>query len=213
MNDNILNYIKQGVQFTDKSKVVIKGSLKCGKNVKIDINSIFEGDVVIGDNVDIQSNCIIKDSVINDNTVIRPFTSLSGSVVGQNCTIGPYANLRKDSIIMNNVSIGNYVEIKNSRIGSGSRINHLSFVGDTIMMENVTIGAGTITCNHDGKKHNTTLIGKAAYIGSGCKLIAPIEIGSNATIGSGSIITKDVPSDKLTVSRSKQVVIKNWSRK
>lgn len=201
------------ITFVDKEKVAIRGNVQLGLNIKIDINVILEGSVTLGNNVVISANCIIKDSKINHNTKILAFTSIQDSEIGTDCKIGPYANIRNRSEIKNNISIGNYVEIKKSIIDKNSSVNHLSFIGDAEIEENVTIGAGTITCNHDGKKHNRTIIKKGSYIGSGCKLIAPITIGSNSVIGSGSVITHNTPENKLSISRSKQRVLKKWKKK
>ena len=213
MKDDNINIKGTYPNFTNKESVEIRGPLKCGNNIKIDINTIFDGNNTIRNNVEIQANCIIKNSIIGEGTIIKPFTTLDGTIIGKNCTIGPYANLRSETEIKKKVSIGNFVEIKKSLIGDGTKINHLSFIGDTYIENNVVIGAGTITCNHDGIKHNNTIIREGAYIGSGCKLIAPIEIGSNATIGSGSVITENVPSKKLALARVRQSIISHWVRK
>jgi len=203
---------KKGVKFFNKKRIDIRGSLKCGSNVKIDINNIFVGDVFIGDGVKIGANCIIKNSKIMNNSHIKDFTLIEESEIGESCVIGPYARLRPKAIIKKSVQIGNFVEIKNSIIGDNSRINHLTFIGDSFLESNVTFGAGCITCNHDGIGHNSLTVREGAYIGSGCNLISPIEIGAQATIGSGSTITEDVPPNTLTVCRTqKQTVIKNWS--
>ncbi len=193
--------------------VDVRGTLSHGSGCSIDINVIFEGKVLLGDNVTIGSNCIIKDSVIGNNTIIKPFTQIEESLINDYCNIGPYANLRKGSKIDNNTSIGNFVEIKDSHIGQSCKINHLSFIGDSILEENVTIGASTITCNHNGNEFKKITIRKNSYIGSGTKLIAPLEVGENATIGSGSVITKNVVPNKLTLSRSKQVVVNSWIKR
>ena len=197
----------------NKEKVDVRGSLSHGSGCLIDINVIIEGKVLIGDNVQIGSNCIIKDTVIGNNTIIKPFTYIEESQINEHCNIGPYANLRKGSKIDSGSSIGNFVEIKDSQIGQNCKVNHLSFIGDSTLEDNVIIGASTITCNHDGKEFKKIIIRKNSYIGSGTKLIAPIEVGENATIGSGSVITKNVAANKLTLSRVKQVVVNNWVRR
>lgn len=201
------------MKYFNKEKVEVRGSLTHGSDCSIDINVIFEGKVLLGNNVTIESNCIIKDSEIGSNTIIKPFSLIEKSIINESCNVGPYANLRKGSKIDNDTSIGNFVEIKDSRIGKNCRINHLSFIGDSTLEENVTIGASTITCNHNGNEFKKIIIRKNSYIGSGTKLIAPLEIGENATIGSGSVITKNVVANKLTLSRSKQVVINHWVRR
>lgn len=201
------------MKYYNKKKVDVRGSLSYGSGCSVDINVIFEGKVLLGDNVTIGSNCIIKDSVIGNNTFIKPFTHIEESLINEQCNIGPYANLRKGSNIGSNTSIGNFVEIKDSYIGQNCKVNHLSFIGDAILEENVTIGASTITCNHNGKEFKKITIRKNSYIGSGTKLIAPLEVGENATIGSGSVITKNVVANKLTLSRAKQIVVNNWIRR
>ena len=205
--------IDQGVELLDLNRIDIRGELKCGKNVIIDINCIFIGNVFLSDNVKISSNCIINNSSIARGTNIRDFSIIENTEVGKDCNIGPYARLRANNILKNNVQIGNYVEVKNSNIGSHSKISHMSFIGDSKIGSNVTIGAGTITCNHDGANINKTIIDSNAYIGSGTRLIAPLKIGKYSTIGSGSIITKDVANFKLAIARSKdQIEIDNWER-
>ena len=207
MKDNLKVSTYSNVNFIDINRTSIRGKIKFGKNVKIDINSIFEGHNIIGNNVEIKVGCIIKNSKIGNNTVVKPFTSIEDTIIGTNCSIGPYANLRNKNIIKNNV------EVKKSNIGNRTRINHLSFIGDANISDDVTIGAGTITCNHDGKHHHVTTIKKGVYVGSGCKLIAPIILEENSTIGSGSIITENAPKNQLTISRSSQKTVKNWKRK
>jgi bifunctional UDP-N-acetylglucosamine pyrophosphorylase/glucosamine-1-phosphate N-acetyltransferase len=189
-------------------KLDIRGSLKCGKNVKIDINVIIEGDVILEDNVIIDSNCIIKDSVIGSDSKIQANSIVESADIGESCLIGPYARIRPGSILKNHVQIGNFVEIKATMIDTGCKINHLSYIGDAILEKNVIIGAGSITCNFDGTKNNDTYIEKGAFIGSGCQLVAPVRVGQKAMIGAGSTITKDVPAYELTVARSRQAVIK-----
>ena len=201
------------MQYFNREKVDVRGSLSHGYGCSIDINVIIEGKVLLGDNVTIGSNCVIKDSMIGDNSVIKPFTHIEESVINEQCNIGPYANLRKGSKIDNDSSIGNFVEIKDSHIGKNCKINHLSFIGDSIIEENVIIGASTITCNHNGNEFKKITIRRNSYIGSGTKLIAPLEVGENSTIGSGSVITKNVAANKLTLSRVKQVVVNNWKRR
>ena len=212
MKDDLKNTSHLDINFIDKEKNSIRGSLEYGHNVTIDINSIFEGNNIIGNNVEIKANCILKNCKIANNTIIKPYTSIEDTVIGMNCSIGPYANLRNKSVINDNVSIGNYVEIKKSNIGKHVKINHMSFIGDATIGDNVIIGAGTITCNHDGKNHQKTTIKKGVYVGSGCKLIAPVTLEENSTIAAGSVITKKTPKNKLTISRIKQTTIENWKR-
>lgn len=200
--------INQGVDILDPMKLDIRGSLKCGKNVKIDINVIIEGDVILEDNVIIDSNCIIKDSVIGSDSKIQANSIVESADIGESCLIGPYARIRPGSILKNHVQIGNFVEIKATMIDTGCKINHLSYIGDAILEKNVIIGAGSITCNFDGTKNNDTYIEKGAFIGSSVQLVAPVRVGENACIGAGSTITEDVPANELTVARSRQAVIK-----
>ncbi len=202
--------VNQGVSFRDPNKVDIRGKLECGKGVEIDINVVFEGHVILGDRVKINSFCLITDSSIDSDTQVRPFSLLQGAKIGSNTFIGPYGRVRENSVIGDDVQLGNFVEVKNVNIGAGCKINHLSFVGDTELAEGVIIGAGAITCNFDGEQSQKTIINKNAFIGSGSNLIAPIVIGENSTIASGSTITEDVADDVLAIARSRQCVKKNW---
>ena len=202
--------IAAGVVVSDPQRLDIRGTLVCGKGVEIDINVVFEGDVVLEDGVIIGANCILRNCKIGKDTQINPFSLIEEAVVGEQSFVGPYGRLRPGSRVGDNVQIGNFVEIKNANISSKCRINHHSFVGDADLGENVTIGAGTITCNHDGIGINRTTIEDGAYIGSGCNLVAPLKVNANSTIASGSTITEDVAGDTLTIARSRQVEIKNW---
>ena len=206
----VLELIASGVEVRDPELLYIHGTINCGKNVKIDANVIIEGSVRLEDGVVIGANNILRDCVIGKGTVVNPFSLVENSTIGENCFIGPYGHIRPDVSIGNYVSIGNFVEVKNANINSRCRINHLAFVGDADLSEGVTIGAGTITCNHDGIGINRTTIEQGAYIGSGCNLVAPLKINANATIASGSTITKEVAADTLTIARSRQVDIDNW---
>lgn len=200
--------IANGINVIDPNRLDIRGKLACGKNVIIDINVIFEGDVFLGDGVNIGANCIIKDCQIEKNTLIKPFSFIDGAIIGESSSIGPYARIRPGSKIDNFVQIGNFVEIKNSQIAPECRINHHSFIGDAELSAKVTIGAGTITCNHNGYEVNKTKIGQSSYIGSNCSLVAPLLVNKNSTIGAGSTITEEVPEGMLTLSRARQVTIK-----
>jgi bifunctional UDP-N-acetylglucosamine pyrophosphorylase/glucosamine-1-phosphate N-acetyltransferase len=170
----------------------------------------LEGAVVLGDDVKVGAHSIVRDSTIGDQTCIHPFSLVEGARIGSGGFVGPYGRIRPGSVLGDEVQIGNFVEIKGSAIGSGSRINHHAFVGDAKLAERVTIGAGTITCNHDGVGRNETVIGEGAYIGSGCQLVAPVSIGWGATIGAGSTITQDVPPNQLTIARARQTTIADW---
>jgi bifunctional UDP-N-acetylglucosamine pyrophosphorylase / glucosamine-1-phosphate N-acetyltransferase len=204
--------MEKGVQILDPARIDIRGNLTCGENVKIDINVIFEGDVILADGVSVGASCILNDCQIGKNTNIHPYSLVDNAIIGESCFVGPYGRVRPGSNIKDFVQIGNFVEIKNANIMSKCRINHLSFIGDADLAESVTIGAGTITCNHNGIRINKTNIGDNAYVGSGSNLIAPIKIGANSTIGAGSTINKNVPKGKLVIARSKQIVIDDWQR-
>jgi bifunctional UDP-N-acetylglucosamine pyrophosphorylase / glucosamine-1-phosphate N-acetyltransferase len=206
----VFELISTGVKVNNPELLHIRGIVSCGRNVQIDLNVIIEGNVRLEDNVSIGSNSILRDCIIGKGTVINPFSLVEGAVIGENCLIGPYGRIRPDVSIGDYVSIGNFVEVKNANIASHCRINHLSFVGDADLAESVTIGAGTITCNHDGVGINRTTIEEGAYIGSGCELVAPLKVNRNATVASGSTITEDVAADALTIARSRQVMIENW---
>jgi bifunctional UDP-N-acetylglucosamine pyrophosphorylase / glucosamine-1-phosphate N-acetyltransferase len=204
--------IKSGVLVHDPERLDIRGDLTCGKDVEIDINVIVEGKVILGDGVSIGANSFLINCEIGNGTKIKPFSFIENSLIGKNSFVGPYARIRPGTLISDNVQIGNFVEIKNSKIDSKCRINHLSFIGDTDMEDNVTIGAGTVTCNHNGVNTNRTIMRKGAYIGSGSNLVAPLIVNYNSTIGAGSTITENTPSNLLTIARSKQKVVKNWKR-
>ena len=206
----VLELIAAGVSVENPEQLHIRGMISCGENVKFDSNVIIEGNVKLEDGVLVGANSILKDCTIGKGTTINPFSLVEGAVIGENCLIGPYGRIRQGVSIEDRVQIGNFVEIKNSNIASKCRINHLSFVGDADLAEQVTIGAGTITCNHDGVGINRTIIEQGAYVGSGCNLVAPLKINTNATIASGSTITKEVSAGTLTIARSRQVKIENW---
>mgnify|MGYP001161419961 FL=1 len=200
---------ENGVNILDIEKLEIRGNLECGKDISIETNVIIEGDVYLGDYVTIRSNTMIIDSSINNHTEVKSNSLIRNSIIGENCIIGPYSRLRSGTKIANNSQIGTFVEIKKSTIGSGCKINHMAFIGDAILGDDVIIGAGTITCNHDGNDTQQTIIHSGSYIGSNVNLIAPIVIEENAIIGAGSTITENAPKNKLTLSRSKQVTIGN----
>jgi acetyltransferase-like isoleucine patch superfamily enzyme len=202
--------MKKGVRVRDPHQLWLRGDLASGSDIELDVNVIIDGTVTLGDGVKIGANCILRDSRIGPNTRIDPFSLIERATIGADCVVGPYGRVRPGSLIGDNVQIGNFVEIKNSEIGSGSRINHHAFVGDAAVAEQVTIGAGTITCNHDGVRINRTVVERGAYIGSGCNLVAPVRIGEGATIGAGSTVTDDVPAGKLTLARSRQTTIDGW---
>ena len=202
----------QGVGFADPARVDIRGTLTCGTDVFIDVNAIFEGDVVLGDGVRIESNNLVRDSKLGAGTVVHSNCHIEGATVGDDGEIGPFARLRPGADLAPDVKIGNYVEIKKSKIAQGSKVNHLTYIGDATIGTNVNVGAGTITCNYDGANKHQTTIGDDVFIGSGVELVAPVEVGSGATIGAGSTITRPAPENKLTLERAKQLTAKNWKR-
>ncbi len=204
--------IEQGVTIIDSSRTEIRGSLVCGADVEIDVGCIFEGEVILGNNVKVGAYTHLKDSNILDNSNIKPYSHIDTSQVGMNNNIGPYARLRPGAKTKNNVNIGNFVEIKNSTVGAGTKINHLSYVGDSEVGENVNIGAGCITCNYDGVNKHKTVIEDGVFIGSNSQLVAPLTISAGSTIGAGSTITKDTPANQLSLARSKQTSIPSWER-
>ena len=196
--------IEIDVEVVDPKRLDIRGNLTCGSNVKIDIdiNVIFEGNVILENSVIVGANCILKNCKIGKNTILHPFSLVDDAVIGESCFIGPYGRIRPGSCLGDSVQIGNFVEIKNAQIGSKCRINHHAFVGDADLAEQVTIGAGVITCNHDGVGINRTIIEQGAYVGSGCNLVAPVKINTNATIASGSTITEEAAANTLTIALS-----------
>jgi len=205
--------LQQGVTLRDPIRLDVRGSLSCGKDVEIDINCVFEGNVILGDNVKISANCVIKNATIKAGAQIAPFTHIDDTVIGENSRIGPFARLRPGTTLEADTHIGNFVELKNAQVDIGSKINHLSYIGDTTVGKNVNIGAGTITCNYDGANKFRTVIEDNAFIGSDTQLIAPVTIGKGATIAAGSTITKDAPADQLTLCRAKeQKTFAGWKR-
>jgi bifunctional UDP-N-acetylglucosamine pyrophosphorylase/glucosamine-1-phosphate N-acetyltransferase len=204
--------MERGVGFADPARVDIRGKLTCGKDVFIDVNVVIKGEVVLGDNVTIEPHNYVANSRIGAGTVIHSYCHVEGAETAANCELGPFARLRPGARLDEQVKVGNFVEVKKSTIGSGSKVNHLSYIGDTSIGRNVNVGAGTITCNYDGVNKHRTVIGDGAFIGSGVELVAPVEIGANATIGAGSTISKPAPAESLTVARARQVTVDGWKR-
>jgi bifunctional UDP-N-acetylglucosamine pyrophosphorylase/glucosamine-1-phosphate N-acetyltransferase len=204
--------MKEGVGFADPARVDIRGTLKCGTDVFIDVNAVFEGDVELGDGVKIESNNLVRDTKLGSGTVLHSNCHLEGATTGNNCEIGPFARMRPGAELANNVKVGNFVEIKKSTVADGSKVNHLTYIGDTEIGTMVNVGAGTITCNYDGANKYKTKIGDGAFIGSGVELVAPVEIGAGATIGAGSTITKNVEDNQLALERSRQKVVPGWNK-
>ena len=201
-----------GVTLRDPARFDVRGTLVAGTDTVIDINVLIEGDVRLGDNVRIGANCCLRHCEIGAGTHILPNTVIEYSRIGENCQIGPFARLRPDTEISDRAKVGNFVETKKIQVGAGSKINHLSYVGDAKLGTDVNVGAGVITCNYDGAKKHLTVIGDGAFIGSDCQLVAPVEIGAGATIGAGSTITKNAPAQQLTVTRARQVSVDGWKR-
>ncbi len=202
----------QGVRFADPARVDIRGTVSVGEDVEIDVDVILEGDVEIGAGTRIGPFCRIRNARIGAGSTVHAHCDIDGAVSGIECTIGPYARLRPGTELSDGVHIGNFVETKKARFGKGSKANHLSYLGDAQIGSRVNIGAGTITCNYDGVNKSTTTIGDGAFIGSNSALVAPVTIGSEATIGAGSVITHDAPEGELTIARGRQHSIPAWRR-
>ena len=204
--------MKLGVGFADPARVDIRGELSCGKDVFIDVNAVFEGDVELGDGVTIKSNNLVRDSKLGPGTLVHSNCHIEAATTGNNCEIGPFARLRPGAELADNVKIGNFVEVKKSTIDVGSKVNHLTYIGDAEIGQGVNVGAGTITCNYDGVNKHKTVIGDSAFIGSGVELVAPVRIGAGTTVGAGSTITKDTDDDQMVLERSRQKTVPVWKR-
>lgn len=205
--------LQKGVTLLDPARIDIRGMIQAGKDVEIDVGCIFEGRVNLGEGVKIGAYCVIKDATIAAGTTIAPFTHILEAEVGENSRIGPYARLRPGTILADETHIGNFVELKNAQVGIGSKVNHLSYIGDATIGCQVNIGAGTITCNYDGANKFRTVIEDEVFVGSDTQLIAPVTIGRGATIAAGSTITKDAPKDALTLCRAReQKSVLGWKR-
>jgi bifunctional UDP-N-acetylglucosamine pyrophosphorylase/glucosamine-1-phosphate N-acetyltransferase len=202
----------EGASLRDPSRIDIRGKITVGQEVQIDINCIFEGDVILGNGVQVGSNCILKNCTIGENTIIKPNSMIEQAVVGDECSVGPFARLRPGTTMNRDSHVGNFVEMKKTTLGEGSKAGHLTYLGDTTIGQKVNIGAGTITCNYDGVNKFKTTIDDGAFIGSNSSLIAPVSIGVDATIGAGSVIAKNVEAEQLAVARGKQRNISNWQR-
>ena len=204
--------LEAGVTLADPARVDVRGDLECGRDVSIDINCIFEGRVVLGDGVRLGASCILRDVVVGAGTEIRPFSIVEEAAIGENARIGPFARIRPGTDLAADVHVGNFVEVKASRLGRGSKANHLAYVGDSTVGSDVNIGAGTITCNYDGAAKHRTVIEDDVHIGSDVQLIAPVTVGRGATIAAGATITDDVPPGGLTLTQKKQVTKPDWQR-
>ena len=202
----------QGVTMMDPERVDIRGTVHSGEDVTIDVNVILQGEIEIGRGVCIGANSVLKNCSIADKVTILQNCVIEDAEIGSNCTIGPFARIRPGTVLHDGCHIGNFVELKNAQVDQGSKINHLSYVGDTTVGRNVNIGAGVITCNYDGAYKHRTVIGDNVFLGSDTQLVAPVTVESGATIGAGSTITRDAPADQLTLSRSKQISKPGWKR-
>jgi bifunctional UDP-N-acetylglucosamine pyrophosphorylase/glucosamine-1-phosphate N-acetyltransferase len=201
-----------GVTLADPARIDVRGTVTVGRDVFIDVNVVMTGNVALGDRVRIGPNCVLKDCSIGADTEVHPNCVIDSATVGPRNSIGPFARLRPDSVLHEEVHIGNFVEVKKSEIGAGSKANHLTYLGDATVGRKVNVGAGTVTVNYDGVNKWRTEIGDGAFIGSGSMLVAPIKVGANANTGAGSTITRDAPEGKLTLGRARQVTVEHWQR-
>lgn len=201
-----------GASLRDPARIDIRGSLIIGSEVSIDINCIFEGTVTLANNVKVGANCILKNCSIGDNAEIKPNSIIEDASIGENCSAGPFVRIRPGSVMNKDSHVGNFVEMKKTTLGEGSKAGHLTYLGDATIGKNVNVGAGTITCNYDGVNKSETVIGDNAFIGSNSSLVAPVSIGELATVGAGSVVAKNVEEHELAIGRSKQRNIKNWPR-
>lgn len=204
----------QGVALADPSRCDVRGTLACGGDVSIDVNCVFEGEVKLGDRTSVGANCVLRNVTVGPGTRVEPFCHLEDADIGADCNIGPYARIRPGTRtrLAAKVHIGNFVEVKASSIGEGSKANHLTYIGDSEVGRNVNVGAGTIVCNYDGASKHRTIIEDDVFIGSDTQLVAPVRVGRGATLGAGTTLTKDAPPGELTLSRAKQVSVPGWKR-
>jgi len=204
--------LEQGVTLADPARFDLRGELQCGRDVSIDVGCVFEGQVVLEDGVDIGPHCVLRNTRVAAGTQIDAFSHLDDAIVGREARIGPYARLRPGADVGDHAHVGNFVEIKKSRLGQGSKANHLAYIGDAQIGERVNIGAGTITCNYDGVNKFQTIIEDDAFIGSDTQLVAPVRVGRGATLGAGTTLTQDAPEGQLTLSRTRQTTVAGWQR-
>ncbi len=206
------HFMEAGVRLADPARFDVRGALRCGSDIEIDVNCIFEGEVHIADGARIGANCVINNARIGAGAVIHPFTHIEGAVVGPGALVGPFARLRPGADLGPDVHIGNFVEVKNSTLAAGAKANHLAYLGDATVGERVNYGAGSITANYDGANKHRTVIGNDVHVGSNCVLVAPVTLGDGATIGGGSTISRDAPAGQLTVARPRQTTLPGWQR-
>lgn len=207
-----ISLMEQGVTLRDPSRIDVRGNLTCGQDVEIDVNAVFKGEVTLGDGVSIGPNCVIENASIGANVAVLANCVIDSATIGDGSKIGPFARVRPDTHLGHNVHIGNFVEVKKSDIGDGSKVNHLAYVGDSEIGRNVNVGAGTITCNYDGAFKHKTVLEDDVFIGSDTQLVAPVKVGRGATVGAGTTVTSDVEPDALVISRVKQKQISGWQR-
>jgi bifunctional UDP-N-acetylglucosamine pyrophosphorylase/glucosamine-1-phosphate N-acetyltransferase len=202
--------LEAGVTLADPARIDVRGALECGRDVSIDVNCVFEGRVTLGDGVRVGANCVLRDVTVGAQSEVFPFSHLESAAIGAHCRVGPFARLRPGAELADEVHIGNFVEIKASRLGAASKANHLAYIGDAELGARVNVGAGTITCNYDGAVKHRTVIEDDCFIGSDATLVAPVRIARGSYIGAGSTISKDTPAGQLTVARAKQVSVPGW---
>ncbi len=204
--------MREGVAITDPQRFDLRGSLRCGRDVSIDVNTVFEGEVILGDGVSVGPNCVLKNAVIGAATTIHAMSHIEGAELGKATNVGPFARLRPGTKLADGARIGNFVETKNAGIGAGSKVNHLTYIGDCAMGEGVNIGAGTITCNYDGVNKHRTTIGDGVFVGSNSTLVAPLEIADGGFVAAGSTVTEGIGENELAVARGRQRNIQGWQR-
>lgn len=211
-NEVAQQLLEGGVTLLDPARLDVRGTLVCGRDVEIDVNCVFEGEVELGDGVQVGANCVLRNVRVAARTRLDAFTLIDEAEIGEDARLGPFTRIRPGTRLARDVHVGNFVEIKNSQIDDGSKIGHLSYIGDTTMGKNVNIGAGTITCNYDGANKHRTVIEDEVFIGSDTQLVAPVTVGKGATLGAGTTLTKNAIAGELTLSRTKQHTIDGWKR-
>jgi bifunctional UDP-N-acetylglucosamine pyrophosphorylase / glucosamine-1-phosphate N-acetyltransferase len=207
-----MQLLDAGVHLADPARIDVRGSLRCGRDVSIDVNCVFEGSVVLGDRVQVGANCVLRNVDVGAGTEVLPYCHLDSTQIGADARIGPFARLRPGTVLGDRTHVGNFVEMKATRMAAGSKANHLSYVGDAEIGRNVNIGAGTITCNYDGANKHKTVIEDEAFIGSDTQLVAPVRVGKGVTLGAGTTLTKDAPENTLVITRAQARVITGWQR-
>ena len=210
--ETALRLLDAGVSLADPARLDVRGDLRCGSDVRIDIDCVFEGQIRLGNDVEIGAHCVIRNAVIGAGTRVAPFSHIDGARIGRNAVIGPYARLRPAAELADDVHVGNFVEVKAARLGRGTKANHLAYIGDALIGRGVNVGAGTITCNYDGANKHRTIIEDDVFIGSDTQLVAPVTVRRGATIAAGTTVTREAPAGQLTLSRVRQVSVKNWRR-